>query len=325
MFGPVTSWLDDMVAAFIGWWPERTFFASEINVYSVLSIFLVALICGAVGSLVVANRMAFFSDALAHCSFAGAAFGLLLGLVLQASGESFRQWILVIMILFGIVVGLLIAFVQEKSGLPSDTVIGVFFAGAIGLGAIFVKTASSRKYFNLESFLFGDPLIVQSPEIIWLLFLFVITWAFLIGGYNTLVFASFNESLAFSRQLRARLCRYLFIALLGLIVNLCLQIVGVLLVNALLIVPAATAANFARNMRQLFWGAILLGICAGWLGVVVSWELVVPDPLSPSRQLTFGQGGVIVVINVIFFVASMVLGLRWKSRYHRQLATVSNR
>jgi len=314
MFTPLIDFLENLVTTFNQWWPEGTFFSFGWNVYSLLSISLVALICGAVGSLVVANRMAFFSDALAHCSFAGAAFGLLLGLILRASDESFKQWIMVIMIAFGIIVGLLIAFVQEKSGLPNDTVIGVFFAGAIGLGAIFIKTVGGRKYFNLESFLFGDPLQVQAPEILWLLLLLMITWVYLISYYNTLVFASFNESLAFSRQLRVRLCRYLFIALLGLIVNLCLQVVGVLLVNALLIVPAATAGNFARNMRQLFWGAIVLGLLAGWMGVALSSELVIPDPLAPSHNLRFGQGGLIVVINVLSFGASMIMGPRWRGR-----------
>src|SRR5947208_17085931 len=120
----MVSWVDQLVTGFAQWWPEGTYFSQYFNVYYALSVFFVALICGAVGSLIVANRMAFFSDALAHCSFAGAAFGLLLGLVLGASDESFKQWIMVIMIAFGIVVGLLIAFVQEKSGLPSDTVIG---------------------------------------------------------------------------------------------------------------------------------------------------------------------------------------------------------
>jgi zinc transport system permease protein len=314
MFGFLVTWVENLVTAFNHWWPEGTFFSFEMNVYSTLSVFLVAIICGAVGSLVVANRMAFFSDALAHCSFAGAACGLLLGLILGASDQSFRQWIMLIMIIFGVVVGVLIAFVQEKSGLPSDTVIGVFFAGAIGLGAIFMKTVGGRKYFNLESFLFGDPLTVQPPEILWLTLLLFVTWAFLIRGYNTLVFASFNDSLAFSRKLRVRVSRYVFVALLGLIVNLCLQVVGVLLVNALLIVPAATAGNFARNMRQLFWGAIVLGLVAGWLGLALGWEIVIADPLAPSQKLQFGYGGMIVVINVLFFVVSMAIGPRWKAR-----------
>src|SRR5262245_14007933 len=270
MLNSLVAWINDLVVAFTHWWPDGSFFARSWNVYSLIAVTIVALICGAVGSLVVANRMAFFSDALAHCSFAGAACGLLLGLILGASDEGFKQWIMLIMIVFGIAVGLLIAFVQEKSGLPSDTVIGVFFAGAIGLGAIFVKTIGSRKYFHLEAFLFGDPLWVESPEILWLLALLAVTWVVLASSYNTLVFASFNESLAFSRQLRVRVSRYLFIALLGLIVNLCLQVVGVLLVNALLIVPAATAGNFARNMRQLFWGAVTLGLLAGWAGVALT-------------------------------------------------------
>jgi zinc transport system permease protein len=318
MFDSLITWIENLIVAFNQWWPEGTFFSYEINVNSTLSVSLVAIICGAVGSLIVANRMAFFSDALAHCSFAGAAFGLLLGLILHASDESFKQWIMLIMIIFGIVVGLLIAFVQEKSGLPSDTVIGVFFAGAIGLGAIFMKTVGGRTYFNLENFLFGDPLMVKASEILWLIFLLVVTWAFLIGNYNTLVFASFNDSLAFSRRLRVRLSRYVFIALLGLIVNLCLQVVGALLVNALLLVPAATAGNFARNMRQLFWGAIVLGLVAGWLGLALGWEVVVADPLAPNQKLQFGYGGVIVVINVLLFVVSMVLGPRWKARLRRE-------
>jgi zinc transport system permease protein len=318
----LASWLDRLIDAFTPLWPQNSFFSYDINVFSVLAVFLVALVCGAVGSIVVGNRMAFFSDALAHCAFAGAAFGLLVGLVVGASDESFRQWILLIMVVFGVVVGLLIAFVQEKSGLPSDTVIGVFFAGAIGLGGIFTKTIAGRKYFNLESFLFGDPLNVHSPEILWLTLLLIVTWVFLIFGYNTLVFASFNDSLAFSRQLRVRLSRYLFIALLGLIVNLCQEVVGVLLVNALLIVPAATAGNFARNMRQLFWGAIGLGVISGWAGVGLAWEIVIADPLAPSRDLQFGIGGVIVVINVLLFAGSMALGPRWRARVSRDAGPI---
>src|SRR5207248_4293048 len=165
MLSSLVEWVDGLIIAFTHWWPDGSFFARPWNIYSALAVTLVALICGAVGSLVVANRMAFFSDALAHCSFAGAACGLLLGLLLGTSDESFRQWIMMIMIVFGIAVGLLIAFVQEKSGLPSDTVIGVFFAGAIGLGAIFVKTVGSRKYFNLEAVLFVDPLTVTPGDL----------------------------------------------------------------------------------------------------------------------------------------------------------------
>jgi zinc transport system permease protein len=87
--------------------------------------------------------------------------------------------------------------------------------------------------------------------------------------------------------------------LLGLIVNLCLQIVGALLINALLLVPAATAANLCRNLRQLFWFSVALCITCGIGGLLVSWEF------SIGLQVHIGPGGTIVVLAVLFFILSM--------------------
>jgi zinc transport system permease protein len=121
------------------------------------------------------------------------------------------------------------------------------------------------------------------------------------------VFTSFNASLARSRQVPIRLSNYLFIALLGVIVNLCLSIVGALLINALLIVPAATAANVSRNMRQLFWLSIMLCLGFGIGGHVLSWEIQIDDP-SSRRPIEFGISGIIVVLSVIAFFISMAVG-----------------
>src|SRR5262249_16315560 len=152
------------------------------------------------------------------------------------------------MIGFGILVGLAIAFVRDQTSLTSDTVIGVFFAGAVGFGALLLKALSRKSYYSPENFLFGSPGTVTSEELIYLFLLVLVTGGFLYWMYNRLIFTSFNPSLARSRQIPVRLCSYLFIALLALIVNLSLKIVGALLINALLIVPAATAANCCRNM-----------------------------------------------------------------------------
>src|SRR5438552_1021825 len=110
--------------------------ANTLNIarYELLAfvvVVLVSTICGAVGSLVVGNRMAFFSDALAHSAFAGVGLGLLVGLLTGAEGNSFLPWLTAIMVVFGILVGVGIVFVREKSGQANDTIIGVFFAGAI--------------------------------------------------------------------------------------------------------------------------------------------------------------------------------------------------
>jgi zinc transport system permease protein len=310
MFIEMADALERFIYWVKGWFPEGHMLADETNLSAMLAVLLVSFTCGAIGSLVVGQRMAFFSDALAHCSFAGVALGLLIGLVLGASSAEFRQVIILIMVTFGILVGLLMVFVQEKSGLPSDTVIGVFFAGALGLGAIFVKTTGGRGYFNLESFLFGSLYTVKSWELLALAALMLVTWLFLYFGYNTIVFSSFNVSLAASRQLPARLCKYGFVALLGLVVNLSLHVVGALLVNAILIVPAATAANITRNMRQLFWTSILLSLLAGWGGTWLAWEIRFPDPLFPSKEIQYGLGGVIVITSVFLFVLSLL----WKGR-----------
>lgn len=305
-FSSLAGTLDGALKAFCDSQEPYTFLWLQANVNGLLAIILVAVICGMVGSLVVGNRMAFFSDALAHCAFAGVALGLLIALFISRIPiPDFTAWIQLIMVVFGILVGLGIAWVREKTSLANDTVIGVFFAGAMGLGALVMKGV--RAGFPLESFLFGSPLDTRSADLLKLAILLLITLAFLAWNYNALVFTSFNVSLARSRQVPIRLSNYLFIALLGLIVNLCLSIVGVLLINALLIVPAATAANISRNMRQQFWLSVLLCLAFGVVGHILSWEIRIADPGS-REPIQFGISGIIVVLSVIAFFLSMIIG-----------------
>jgi zinc transport system permease protein len=269
-------------------------------VRALLAVILVSLICGAVGSLVVGNRMSFFSDALAHCAFAGVGLGLYMAILAGPSAERtfYDRAILPVMIVFGTLVGLGIAYVRERTALANDTVIGVFFAGAMGFGAMVMYKVihSGRQAFDLENFLFGNPLKVFAPDIIVLFVLLLVTLALLAWMYNQMLFTSFNPSLARSRRIRVRTCNYLFIVLLACIVNICLWTVGALLINALLIVPAATAANVSRNMRQMFWLSILLALGASIGGQLLSWEWGT------------GSGGPIVVLSVSLFFLSMLAG-----------------
>src|SRR5881227_3718318 len=118
------EWLNERIHALSQLFPEGSFFSFDFNIHGMLAVVLVSLVCGGVGSLVVGNRMAFFSDALAHCAFAGIALGLLLGLFLGISPRNnlYDAWgIPTIMVLFGILVGLGIAFVREKTALANDT------------------------------------------------------------------------------------------------------------------------------------------------------------------------------------------------------------
>jgi zinc transport system permease protein len=297
------TWLNNLIEFINGLAPAGTFLAFVFNVRGMIAVILVSLICGAVGSLVVAKRMAFFSDALAHCAFAGVALGLLMGFFTGAETETaFNLWITLTMVAFGIGVGLAIAVVRETTGLSSDTVIGVFFAGAIGLGAIFLKAGSGKRYMPPEQFLFGNILTFPTGDLLVLFVLAVVTAGLLAWLYNDLTLTSFNRSLALSRRIRVRLCSYLFIVLLALIVNLCLKVVGALLINALLIVPAATAVRLCRNLRQLFWGSVGLCLLAGVGGHVLSWEMRIPI-VGQREWARPGESGTIVLLSVLLFFA----------------------
>jgi zinc transport system permease protein len=302
-----------------------TFLGAPLMVYALLAVVLLSLICGSVGPLVVGNRMAFFSDALAHCSLAGVGFGFLVNYLIGGDKESafYHHGVPLVAVAFGILVGCAIAYVRERTALASDTVIGVFFAGALGLGAVLLKALARSSAFpgsDLENIIFGDIVTVDSPHLYWLLGLAVVTAAFLAWRYNQLVFTSFNASLARSRRMTVRLNNYLFIILLALIVNLSLQIVGVLLINALLIVPAATAANVCRNMRQMFWVTVGLCLTSGVVGLWLSWDLPhLTKAWFGWKFDTGGSGGSIVVVSVLLFFASMVLGSRQVQRWWQGL------
>jgi zinc transport system permease protein len=292
-----------------------TFFDSRSNLLGLLAVILVSLICGCVGALVVGNRMAFFCDALAHTAFAGISLGFLTALSVGVfeQGGDFFAWALPIMVVFGVLVGLAINYVRDNTALSSDTVIGVFFAGATGFGVMLLKGISQLgRYFNPEDFLFGSVLSVRAWHVELLFVLAVLTAGVLGLLYNQLLFTTFNRSLARSRRVWVRLCNYVFIGLLALIINLCLWTVGVLLINALLVVPAATASNLCRNLRQMFWVTVALSLGVGVSGHVLAYHLRVP--LSGSREpLTFGSSGTIVVLSVVLFFLSLALTV-WQRR-----------
>src|SRR5579884_2697162 len=191
-------WIEALANLF----PAGTLLSEPLNVRALLAVILTALVCGAVGSLVVGNRMAFFSDALAHCAFAGVALGLLVGFFSGADPGAYQHWITLVMVAFGVLMGLAIAFVREFTGQASDTVIGVFFAGAIGLGAIFLKVGAARAYLPPETFLFGNLASMPNEDLVVLFVLVLLTLGLLAWLYNDVTLASFSRSLALSRRVR---------------------------------------------------------------------------------------------------------------------------
>lgn len=283
----------------------------DYEVRAPLALLLVAVACGALGSLVVGNRMAFFSDAMAHTAFAGVTVSLLV-LVTAANIRSTRDadqylWsVPLVMAAFGVTVGLTIAFIQERTALTSDTVIGVFFALSLGFAGLLLPALRKRVNLDPEAVLFGQVLFIDDTQLAILIGLAVVTVGVVLWKYNSFVFGSFNPSLAKSRGLNVRLNNYLFVALLALVVNLSINAVGVLLINALLVVPAAAAANVSGNLRRMFW--FTLGGCVACTAVGYHISSTTSIHLGTAGELQPGPSGAVVVACVGWFFVS--LGVR---------------
>jgi zinc transport system permease protein len=302
------EWMSDAV----GWLADAT--GTELFVVKgVLAILLVCTLCGMVGALVVGNRMAFFSDAMAHCAFAGVTLGYLSVLLVggdRAAVNDRAAWVVpLVMVAFGVAVGVLMVLVREQTGLAHDTVIGVFFALAIGFGAMLFQVLQSRSNFNPEYFLFGNLVLIPEADLVFLLGLAVVVLPLFAWRYNQMVFASFNPTLARTRGLKLGFNNYLFIVILALVVNLSIKAVGALLINALLVVPAATAANLSRNVRQMFWLTVAFCLGAGGLGFALRNSFQVR--IGGGEPVLFGPSGLIVVTSVGLFFASMLAAALW--------------
>lgn len=299
-----TDWLFELIAQVSDTLGVETFVLK-----GVLAIVLVCGLCGMLSSMVVGNRMAFFSDAMAHCAFAGVSLGYL-SVLLTGGDRTMATWLVpLVMVTIGIIVGAGMVYVRETTGLAHDTVIGVFFALAIGLGAMLFQVLRETSAFNPEHFLFGNLVLIPEENLIFLMVLAVLVVPLFAWRYNQLVFASFNPTLARTRGLNLKLNNYLFIIILALVVNLSIMAVGALLINAMLVVPAAAAANLSRNLRQMFWLTVAFCLGSGLLGYSLrsSFEFRV----GGGRPVYFGPSGLIVVTSVVLFFGSMLAAALW--------------
>ncbi len=248
---------------------------------------LLAPMTAAMGIQVVNFRMAFFSDAISHSAFAGVALGLLFAIDPHLT-----------MPLFGIFVGLGIVLVKRSSSLSTDTVIGVFFSAVIAFGLAVVSRdpASAR---NLQMFLYGDILTISNSDICFLMGLFVVFFYYQGKAYNRLLYIGINPVLAGTHRISVGLHQYTFAAFLSLVVMFSVWAVGVLLVTALIIVPAAAARNIARSAGGMFWWALGISVFSAVSGLIISAQ-------DFARTAT---GATIVIVACAWFVLTSLVSI----------------
>ena len=225
---------------------------------ALVGVLLLAPMAAAMGIMVVNFRMAFFSDAISHSAFAGVALGLIFAVD--------PDWTMPV---FGLLVGLGIMILQRHSSLSSDTVIGVFFSALIAFGLAIVSRDRTLAR-DLQRFLYGDILTISDGQILCLMVLFLAFLIFQVVSYNHLLYIGLNPGLAQAHRVRVAAHQYIFAGLLSLIVMFSVQAVGVLLVTAMLIVPAAAARNVARSAGSMFWWALLVSVSSAVIGLILS-------------------------------------------------------
>ena len=229
---------------------------------ALLAVLVVTPLFGLLSTMVVESRMAFFSDALGHSAFTGMAIGALCGLA-QPVGAA---------VLFSVVIALLFTLVRPKTHMASDTAISVFSSAAVALG-IFLSTLGGQSFTKFNNLLIGDILSVAPGEIGLLALILLGLLVLWITSFNQMMLSSVHQALADSRGIRVVWKNFLFTAAIAVVVTITMTWVGLLVINALLVLPGAAARNVARNLPQYHLVSVLGGVVCGIGGLMVSYYL----------------------------------------------------
>ena len=229
---------------------------------ALLALLLMAPLFGLMSTMIVTGRMSFFSDALGNSAFTGIAIGAICGIAAPTLAA----------VIFSVAFALLFSFVRSRSNQAADTLIGVFSSTAVALG-IFVATMGGGSFTKYNKYLIGDILSVTPAEIGMLAVVLLAVVVFWVLCANRLTLTAIHPQLASSRGIPVGLSQTLFIVAIAVVVTLSISSVGLLILNSLLVLPAASARNISRNLRQYHGFSILFALLSGIGGLTLSYYL----------------------------------------------------
>src|SRR5436190_501710 len=268
------------------------FFEYPFLVRGFICVLLLAPLLGGVSHLVVARRMAFFSAALGQAAITGVSIGLLLGEPLNAPYGGLYG--------FCLLATLGMVYAKRRSALPPDTLIGVFLALTLGLGlCLLVAVTRQFNVHQVESVLFGSLLTVTDADLALLIVAGAYVAMLLLRHYNDLLLDSLSAPLAAARRVDSAYLEYLFAMVLTVAILVGIKVIGALLVEALVVVPAAAARNVARNTCGYLVWSVIVAFVAGAGGLAISTRFLVPT-----------GGAVVLAASVIFFLTLVTRELR---------------
>lgn len=250
-----------------------------------LAVLIACPLFGILGTSVVSNKMSFFSDAIGHSALTGIALGVIFGI----------KNITISMLCFSWLLGFLIITVKIKGKSSADTIIGVFSSTAVALGIVLLSLGGNFKKY--QKYLIGDILSIEPSEILMLLVCMIILLAIYIIFYNKMILTNIHTVFAKSRGIKTFLIEQIFALLTATIVTVSIRWTGLLVINSLLVLPAAASRMISKNSRQYVSRSVLISLASGILG------------LSLSFYLGSASGASIVLVNAIFFVLCFLTSL----------------
>jgi zinc transport system permease protein len=243
---------------------------------------LVSFLASYYGVFIVQRGLSFLGSGLAHAAFGGVALGLLL--------HTEPLWIA---LPFTVVVAIGIAWVKYQTELSSDTAVGIFFSVSMALGVVFLFL---RREYTADAFtyLFGSILAVTKMDI-WITLLVVFITLFTWPLWKRWAYASFDRELAQTDRLPVIRDDYILSVLIAITVVVAIKVVGIVLIAAFLVIPAATARILSRTFRMMTVVAIILGIFSALGGLIVSYYVDIPS------------GATIILLQAVLFFFAMVI------------------
>jgi zinc/manganese transport system permease protein len=244
---------------------------------------LMGVLCGFLGGFVTLRQLSFFSHAVGHAALVGIALGVLLQLD--------PTWTL---LPFTLLFGVAVLYLIDQTDLWSDSILNIVLSGALAIGVILTSFIKGYRG-NLMGVLFGDILAVNSIDIGLTFFLLIASVAILLSTLRQQLLLTLNEAVAKVQGVSVQFHRYLFVVLLSLTVAVAIKAVGILLVNAFLVIPASTAKLLSNQFKPYLIGSVTIGALSSLVGMLV------------SGTLNFPSGPSIVLVQFCFFL--LVFGL----------------
>ena len=251
---------------------------------ALLAVIVMAPLFGLLSTMIVTGKMSFFSDALGHSGFTGIAIGVL-------CGAAFPIWWAVGL---AVAFALLFSFVRSRSSQSADTIIGVFSSTAVALG-IFIATMGGGSFTKFNKYLIGDILSVTPGEIGALALVLLAVAALWVLCSNQLILTAIHPQLASSRGVKTARNETLFTVVIAVVVTLAMSWVGLMVINSLLVLPAASARNVAKNVRQYHLFSVLGALVASVAGLILAY------------YLGCSAGATIALLLALFFAVTFAL------------------